>query len=499
METDQPNRLHTRKNAPAYRFRCGLILWGALLAITPGCCWHALKPLPHGLDYRSELLPAENVRFLSDQTGLDSTGTRRSDQQIFDEAFAMINRAERLLVVDMFLFNAFLGTGPAPYRFLCEELTAALIERKRAVPGLRVVMITDPVNTVYGGWDAPHLKRLERAGVEVVITRVDRLRDNNLIWSSVWRILFKPWGNSAESGWVPSPLGEDAVTLRSWFTLLNFKANHRKVLVADDGGTWTALVTSANPHDGSSAHSNVALIFSGPAAYETLKTEQAVAAFSAEKTAMPFAADDTPGIAPAAADPDAARVQVLTEEAIAETAKALIDGTAAGDAIDIVMFYLADRPIIRALKAAARRDVSMRVILDPNKDAFGYRKGGMPNRQVARELVATGIPVRWATTHGEQMHAKMMLVRRVDGTADLLLGSANFTRRNMRNYNLETNARAAGRTDTSPLSDASAYVDRLWTNGGDRVFTTDYEMFRDKSCWRTLLYRFQEATGLSTW
>ena len=492
MEPDQPNQ-HACTHAPRHRW-CGLLLLGALLTLAPGCCWHALKPLPSGLDYRSELLPAENVRFLSDQTGLDGTGERRSDQQIFDEALAVIGRAERLIVLDMFLFNAFLGTGPVPHRPLCEELTAALIARKLAVPSLRVVLITDPVNTVYGGWEAPHLKRLEAAGAEVVITRLDRLRDNNLIWSSIWRILFKPWGNSATGGWVPSPLGEDAVTLRSWFTLLNFKANHRKVLVADEGATWTALVTSANPNDGSSAHSNVALVFSGPAAYETLKTEQAVADFSTGKDAQPFVPDDT--LPPASGT---ARVQVLTEEAIAETAQAMIDGTAAGDAVDVVMFYLADRPVIRSLKAAARRGVSMRVILDPNKDAFGYQKGGMPNRQVARELTATGIPVRWAATHGEQMHAKMLLVRRADGSADLLLGSANFTRRNMRNYNLETNARAVGPADAPPLSGATAYVDRLWTNDGDRVFTSDYETFRDKSLWRTPLYRFQEATGLSTW
>ena len=472
------------------------LMMPVLLCMT-GCCWHALKPLPHGLDYHSELLPAENVRFLCDQTGLDDTGTRRSDQQIFDEAFAIIGRAERLIVVDMFLFNAFLGTSPTPHRLLCEELTANLIQRKCAVPSIRIVLITDPVNTVYGGWEAPHLRRLEAAGIEVIITRLDCLRDNNLAWSSVWRLLFSPWGNTAKYGWVPSPLGEDAVTVRSWLTLLNFKANHRKVLVADEGASWTALVTSANPHDGSSAHSNVALAFSGPAAYETLKTEQAVAAFSASEKFSPFAQDETPAVAPPASD--ATYVQVLTEEAIAETAKAMIDRTTAGDEIDLVMFYLADRPIVRALKAAARRSVSMRVILDPNKDAFGYKKGGMPNRQVARELVAAGIPVRWAATNGEQMHAKMLSVRRADGTSDLLLGSANFTRRNLRNYNLETNARVAGREEAPPLSDATAYVDRLWTNGGDRVFTTRYEAFRDKSLWRTPLYRFQEATGLSTW
>ncbi len=97
------------------------------------------------------------------------------------------------------------------------------------------------------------------------------------------------------------------------------------------------------------------------------------------------------------------------------------------------------------------------------------------------------------------MHAKLLLVRRADGTADLLLGSANFTRRNVRNYNLETDVRVAGRADAPPLADAAAYADRLWTNAGGRLYTTDYEAFRDDSRWRAFLYRFQEATGLCTW
>jgi hypothetical protein len=119
-----------------------------------------VKPLPGGLSYRSEALPAEEVRFLCDQTGLDASGRRVSDQRIFDEAFALIGGAQRLVVVDLFLFNAFAGS--APHRRLCGELTDALIARKRAVPGLCAVLVTDPVNTVYGGQEARHLTRLRR-------------------------------------------------------------------------------------------------------------------------------------------------------------------------------------------------------------------------------------------------------------------------------------------------------------------------------------------------
>jgi phosphatidylserine/phosphatidylglycerophosphate/cardiolipin synthase-like enzyme len=466
-----------------------------LLAVAPGCCYHAVKPLPKGLSVSSALLPASGVRFLYDQTFLDEAGVRHSDQRIFDEILALIAKAEQLVVIDMFLFNEFLGAGQAPHRRLCAELTDALIARKRAVPDLRIVLITDPVNTVYGGLEADPLRRLEAAGAEVVITRLDRLRDSNTAWSSVWRLFFKPWGNSSESGWVASPFGPGEVTLRSWLALFNFKANHRKIVVAHAGGEQVAIVTSANPHDGSSAHSNVGVIFSGPAARAALEAEQAVLRFS---DGPELALDAVPA-ASTHASPDAVRVQVLTEEAIADAAEDLLAGAGAGDTVDVVMFYLADRPIVRALKAAAGRGVALRVTLDPNKDAFGREKSGMPNRQVARELVAAGVPVRWAVTRGEQMHSKLLLVKRADGTADLLLGSANFTRRNVRDFNLETDVRVAGRATAPALADAAAYAERLWTNAGGRVSTTGYETFRDDSGWRVFRYRFQEATGLCTW
>jgi hypothetical protein len=295
------------------------------------------------------------------------------------------------VVIDMFLFNAFLGAGPAPHRPLCDELTQTLILRKRTVPALRAVVITDPVNTVYGGMKAAHLERLKSAGVEVVFTRLERLRDSNAAWSSLWRLLGQPWGNSPCGGWVPNPFGGEPVTVRSWLALLNFKANHRKVAIADDGPGLRALITSANPHDGSSAHTNVALVFSGPAARELLRTEDAVLTFSGRASRSLLSIDDNDLQAPS---PDACRtrIQILTEAPIADAAIAMIDTSQAGDALDLVMFYFADRQLIRALTRAARRGVSLRVLLDPNKDAFGRTKNGMPNRQVARELVAAGVP-----------------------------------------------------------------------------------------------------------
>src|SRR5690606_40100432 len=62
--------------------------------------------------------------------------------------------------------------------------------------------------------------------------------------------------------------------------------------------------------------------------------------------------------------------------------------------------------LVEALIRARDRGARVRVLLDANKDAFGREKDGVPNRPVAAELHRAGIPVRFASTHGEQFHSK---------------------------------------------------------------------------------------------
>ena len=187
---------------------------------------------------------------------------------------------------------------------------------------------------------------------------------------------------------------------------------------------WKSLVTSANPHDGSSHHSNVALVVDGPTAVDMLKTEQAVASMSNGSSPVVI-------MGAFAEDKSLPQVQVLTEKAIYDAVIKMINEAKAQDHLDIAMFYLSERQIIEALKQAKKRGVDVRMILDPNKDAFGRQKNGIPNRQVASELNAVGIPIRWCDTHGEQCHSKMLL-KYNHQHAELILGSANLTARNLK-------------------------------------------------------------------
>src|SRR5690606_37143382 len=106
--------------------------------------------------------------------------------------------------------------------------------------------------------------------------------------------LLRPWGNSAAGGPAPHPLaaGAEGVSWRSWLALLNFKANHRKLLITDaasaigDGREPLCIVGSANPHDGSSAHSNVALEVRGELARHLFASELDVVRNACADTAV---------------------------------------------------------------------------------------------------------------------------------------------------------------------------------------------------------------------
>ena len=200
----------------------------AAVAVTWLCgCYTWLHPMPRGTSYAGPARPAAEVEFLADITWVDAAGERHVEQRIFDAVLEVIGRAERFILVDMFLWNDFQGEVPETTRALSRELADALIARKRKRPGIEIIAISDPVNTVYGALEPPHFRALEEAGVPVVLTRLDRLRDSNPSYSWLWRITARPLGQPS-GGLLPSPFNDQKVNTLSYLQLLNFKANHRR-------------------------------------------------------------------------------------------------------------------------------------------------------------------------------------------------------------------------------------------------------------------------------
>ncbi len=464
--------------------------------------YHAIfKDNPPGMSYRSEVyrIDAADIRFLYDLTYLNAAGDIVAEQQIFDAIFAQIAAARRYVLLDMFLFNS---SGHVPgknFRDLAGELTTRLVQKTRQFPDIAIDFITDPINSVYGGAVSPEIQTLQKAGINVIYTDLTQLRDSNLLYSPVWRLFFQWFGNSPQHGMLPHPFsgGEIGVTLRSYLMLLNFKANHRKVFTADDGERMTSIITSANPHNGSSAHSNVALRIDG-AFWQAIHTaESAVAAFSGETLRTPPVSNLAAPIEPQ----HSVNVQLLTENEIEDDALSLFESAMQGDRLSLGAFYLSDQKIIAALVRASQRGVEIRIILDPSNDAFGRNKNGIPNQPAAQELIAESnrqIRIRWYATHGEQYHAKFTLLETQSGTAHLLLGSANLTRRNLDNYNLEMNVHLTAPVSTQVIRDVRQYYERLWTNEGGGIYTLDYAQHHDASLTKKMLYKVGEFSGAST-
>jgi phosphatidylserine/phosphatidylglycerophosphate/cardiolipin synthase-like enzyme len=471
-----------------------------LATLTGIAIYHTQKPLPPGISYRSTAVPLEEPVLLADVTRHYQDGREEKDHEIFNEVFRLIGQANEFILVDMFLFNS---TAPedVAHRPLSRQLTEALLARKAEKPEIFITVISDPLNTMYGGTTSPWFEALRHGGIPVVETALRPLRDSNPTWSAIWRLCCQWFGNNPGGGWLDNALGTRPVTLRSYLALLNFKANHRKVVITDESGSLRAVVTSANPHDGSSRHSNLGLSFRGPAVTDLLKSERAVLALSGADTRRVDERIRQASEVTAAPDrPDMPRVAVLTESAIRDQALAMIQGASAGDQLNLAMFYLSHRDIIGALTDAARRGVALRVLLDANNEAFGHQKSGIPNRQVAMELVRSGIPVRWCHTLGEQCHTKLLMLAKKNGATELLLGSANFTRRNLDDLNLETDVWISV-AQQSPVADrARQFFDTQWQKGpdDDPVMSLPYEHWADESRLRYWRYRIMEATGLST-
>ncbi|MGN7359232.1 phospholipase D family protein [Paenibacillus sp. SAF-054] len=476
-----------RKRRWAFLILALLVLWLAGVMV-----YQTNKPLPPGISYESPLYHVKQVRFLRDLTYPDPTGKVVSDQQILQRIHEIVDDSRKFLVIDLFLFNDYTHKDQQ-FPKISQELTDKLVRHKRDYPDMDIVLITDDVNTNYGSAPNPLLEQLKAARIRVIVTDVDPLRDSNPIYSAVWRTFFQWFGQSGK-GWLPNLManGGPKMTIRSYLKLVNVKANHRKVIVSEN----TALVSSGNVHDASAYHSNVAFEVQGPIIKDILASEQAAADLSNGGKLPVYAPDRNAGT-----EEGPLGVRYLTEGKVYKYVLQEIDAAQKGDTLWMGMFYIADEKVLTALLAAADRGVDVRLLLDPNENAFGQEKIGIPNRPVAAELRKRSkerIAIRWYHTTQEQFHTKMMYIRKPQGESIILGGSTNMTPRNLDNYNLENDLWVSVPAGDPLDRQMTEYFDRLWNNKGGS-FSLDLSAYQEQSTWfKDVLFRIQKALGFTT-
>jgi phosphatidylserine/phosphatidylglycerophosphate/cardiolipin synthase-like enzyme len=441
--------------------------------------WGVYKPLPDGVSIESDMyyVSDEQITFLSDITYKNTT-----EQEIFAGVFDIIDSAEEYLVLDMFLF----GSSPeSKYVPVASQLTDALLTKRAENLSMPIVFVTDYFNTFYGSYKTDEIQQLEEHNISIVFTNMNRMRDSNPLYTSFWRMFIQPFGSpSFTGGVIDNPLGNGSVSIRSVLALPNFKANHRKIILNEN----EAIISSANPHDASSLHSNVAIrIQDKRFISDMIDAEQAIARISQSS----FPSIEYGSITLNNSSAASIGVKYLTEGKIRDAIVQEIASATAQDTIKIGMFYFSERDIVDALKQAAKRGVSIELILDANKDAFGREKNGIPNRPVAHELREAGAKIAWYDTHGEQFHTKIFIKEQPEHII-IILGSGNYTKRNIADYNFEANIYVIAPRESIIAQEVTRYWERI------SEYTLAYEAYEDDSLFKYLLYRVQEKLGLST-
>ena len=422
-----------------------------VIALAWGSCavWNSVKPLPRGTRVAS--LPARlsesQIDFLDDLAPAGAILQRETEA---------VGRAEQAVV---------LHQSP-----LARELADALLLRKRQRPNLKVMVVTDPRNEVYGGTPARTLNALERAGIVVVRTRLERLRDSNPLYSSLWRLCV---------GWWSDPFDEmpGEASLRSSLRRLNLKADRRQLLVADDGaGGWTSVVMSA-ASAGRAGGGGVGLEIRGHLAAAIVASELQIAAWSTDDDRLPGAPPmESRGVG-------AIDARFLTEGAIQAALRDAIAIAGSGDSIKIAVQAFGDRQMVDAVLRAAARGARVQLLLDP----------GSPETQAAAaELLHEEpgmIEVRWRARDPRAEAGYAVVQHRGDVWFDV--GSANFTRRGLDDLDLAAGIELHMPARAGPARATTELFAKHWSNSATYAAHADETR---ETYWR---YRVAEATGLS--
>ena len=240
-----------------------------------------IKTPPLGVDYESPMRDSDNVEFHYDLTYLDKDGNIRYDRKIWDATYKVVDEAKDYLIVEMFLFNDIYNKDKEHYPEFAKEYTRRLIKKKMENPDLKVYVLSDENNNLYGAFEHPFITDMKKAGIDVIVVDIFKLKDTFPWYSPIWRTLIEPYGNPQEKGWIGNFYGPmwPKLTLRNLLRALNVKADHRKIFLNEEN----VVISSANIHDPSYFHENVAISANGEIVKDVLQGLKHVAEFSGGK------------------------------------------------------------------------------------------------------------------------------------------------------------------------------------------------------------------------
>jgi cardiolipin synthase A/B len=211
--------------------------------------------------------------------------------------------------------------------------------------------------------------------------------------------------------------------------------DHVKLLIIDDS---LAIVGGINWGAASFANHDFDAELTGPAVANLARIYARDLVTCGRATAVPAPLADSDVLV--ASTLPAADIRPLALDVIARARQRL----------DLALYVLTDQGIVHAVMRAAARGVAVRVLLDPSE---------RPSDPSERELLASGIPVRRYRSHGELLHAKVVVA---DGVT-VLFGSANWSSGGFaRNHEIDVEFPHS----TSIAGDFEAQIEADWDASG---------------------------------
>ncbi|MBR9705421.1 hypothetical protein GOV14_00125 [Candidatus Pacearchaeota archaeon] len=397
----------------------------------------------------------DSIEFLYDLT-YEKDGKVVHDTQIYDKFLEIINNSRKFILFDMFLFGS--DDRPA-FRNISDEVTNALLQKKKENPDIIIYFITDEMSVIYSIYNGSHFDLLSKNGINVIYTSKN-----------------KPY------------LERKTYPVQNSLKYMKSNLNHRKLIVADNDSKIVSLVTSANTHDPSSDYSNVAFYVTDKIWKDIYETEKQTAEINDPELDYFFETFNEP----LSEDVKDVSIQTLNDAAMIDSLIIEIDKTTLGDSIDIANFYLFNLKVKAALIKASKRGVNISLILDKNLNLFGEKQFGYPNQPVAQDLIKESngqISVRWYKTRKEQFHSKMVVIRTKKGVI-VFLGSSNLSEKRVFGYNLETDIKIIADSSSKIIKDIDAYFARISENI-DGEYTQSYEEGKDTSVFQRIRYEFE--------
>lgn len=452
----------------------------------------SIKTPPAGVNFESKEYHTEIAEFNYDLSYLTKDGDVAYDTNIFKNIYKQIDEAKDFFIIDIFLYNQVYNRNIGKFPTFAEDFSKKIIDKKKSNEDFKIYLLTDENNRLYGSYDNPLFKELEDNGIDVTMVEIYKLKDVYPWYSPIWRTFIEPLGNPIEKGWITNFYGPQypKMALRNILRAVNVKADHRKIFTTEN----SLILSSANIHDASFYNSNTSFEVNGSIINESIKNAKMVGEFSNKEI------DIEPNYEFPDYENSDYKVKMITEIKVGEALDRDIKNTKSGDKIQIGMYFLSDKEVIKNLVDAVNRGVEVRMVLDRNKDAFGMDTNGLPNKPVAKEMMKKTkgkVKIRWYFTNGEQFHTKYMKIEKKDGTVIISGGSSNFIRKNIRGFIMDANLRIVTNKDTPINQKMNEYFERIWSNE-DGIFTVSYEDEPTTSGLKDLLFHIERFTEIGS-